>query len=85
MSKGKSAILQKAEYQRRQPYTPQQRMNYEKCDCDFTAKMPPQVVLDRIADEKFSAGYKIGRKQVCQKHFIAVSKSGKCIECEAEE
>jgi len=85
MSKGKSAILQKAEYQRRQPYTPQQRMNYEKCDCESATRPPSQEVLDRIADQKFSAGYKIGRKQICQVHFIATSESGKCIECEASE
>ena len=83
MAKGKSSIQQKAE--RRDMYTPIQRMNYERCKCDFSAKAPRQEVLDRIADEKFAAGYKIGRKQICQKHFIATAKDGKCIECEAEE
>ena len=85
MSKGKSSIQQKADYQRRQAYTPQQRMNYEECGCKHSVRPPSQIALDQMADEKISGKYKTGRKQICQKHFIAKSLNGKCISCEAEE
>jgi hypothetical protein len=34
MSRGRSSIRQKDEYQRKQPYTPRQRMAYVPCPCD---------------------------------------------------
>ena len=39
---------------------------------------PPQWVLDRIADEKFTGGYDISPANICQSCFTAKSDNGKC-------
>jgi len=41
--------------------------------------MPAGWILDKIADEKLSGGYKT---TTCPKHFIKLSVSGECIECD---
>lgn len=75
MAKGRSSISQKALYQRKQPYTPKQRMAYVPCGCD--PKMVP-IGADKAADEKLTGGYDPNR--ICPNHFIALSANGTCIE-----
>ena len=42
--------------------------------------IPPQHVLDKIADRAFSGGFKIGRKNICPKCFTAKPVNGACCE-----
>lgn len=75
MAKGRSSIRQKDEYQRKQMYTPKQRMAYVPCPCD--PKMIP-MGGDKSADQKLTGGY--DPRRICPNHFIALSKNGTCIE-----
>lgn len=45
---------------------------------DENVRMPPQFVLDRIADEKFSGGFSLKKKNLCEKCFTYRSKNGEC-------
>ena len=45
---------------------------------DKTRKMPPQHVLDAIADEKFSGGFNLRRKNLCSVCNEFRSKNGVC-------
>lgn len=42
---------------------------------------PPQHVLDKIADESLTGGYRVSRKNLCKIHFIALSRNGECVSC----
>lgn len=75
MARGKSSIRQKADYQRKQTYTPRQRMSYVPCGCD--PKMIP-IGADDAADQKLTGGY--DPRRICPNHFIALSENGECIE-----
>jgi hypothetical protein len=77
VSKGRSSILQKQVYQRKQTYTPVQRMNYEPCSCDPSKKVPGWL-LDKIAEEKLTGGYDIRRSNQCPTCFEARSVNGTC-------
>jgi hypothetical protein len=77
MSKGKSSIRQKLEYQRKQPYTPGQRMNYRACPCDGK-KVFPGAILDIIEDQKLSGGFNTKRSNQCQTCFQVKSVNGAC-------
>lgn len=43
-----------------------------------TGKMPPQFVLDKIANQKLSGGYKTVKSNICPKCFTAKSVNGTC-------
>jgi hypothetical protein len=73
-----SAIKQKQRYQAKQPYTPEQRLNLKKCGCDPQGAYVPRWLLDKIADEKFSAGYNIRRSNQCETCFEYKSANGSC-------
>jgi hypothetical protein len=42
--------------------------------------VPPAAVLDRIADEKFSGGFKLVKKNLCPKCFLYRPVNGACCE-----
>jgi hypothetical protein len=73
----------------RRPYTPTQEMNYEKCECDPGAAMPPGWVLDLLADRKMDGGYRLvvprgpraGQSNICDRHFLTRSANGTCSGC----
>lgn len=44
----------------------------------LTNKMPPQHVLDKIADQKLSGGYKTYKSNICPNCFEAKSVNGSC-------
>jgi hypothetical protein len=74
---GRSSILQKQLYQRKQPYTPSQRLNYEACPCDVKNK-PPKWLLDKIADEKLTGNFNVRRSNQCLICFEVKSVNGSC-------
>ncbi len=51
-----------------------------KIDAEYraTLKRPPQHILDKIADDKISGGYKIGKKQICKSCNMAKYANGTC-------
>ncbi len=71
MSRGKSSIRQKEEYQRKQPYTPRQRMAYEPCDCD-----PKMIPIGRDDNLNVTGP----RPAICDKCFCVLT-LGECLEC----
>lgn len=65
-------------------YTAAQQMNYRPCGCDERAK-PPAWLLDKIADEKLTGGYKRytgkGRNRksnMCERCYTVKSVNGTC-------
>jgi hypothetical protein len=77
MSKGRSSILQKDLYQRKQSYTPQQRLDYKACPCDGAKKVPAWL-LDKIADEKLTGNFNVRRSNQCRTCFQVKSSNGSC-------
>lgn len=43
-----------------------------------TNKMPPQAVLDKMADQKLSGGFKTYKSNICTECFTAKSVNGSC-------
>jgi hypothetical protein len=68
MAKGRSSIRQKDEYQRKQPYTPRQRMAYEPCGCD-----PRRIPFGDDNLNVLEPGEKI-----CDRCFTVPSVNGTC-------
>jgi hypothetical protein len=73
-------------------YTNNQRMSYEKCGCDNVA-MPPDFVLDAIAEEKLQGldknassslptwNFKRRNTETCPTCNIKLPVSGQCDSC----
>ena len=77
MAKGRSSILQKDLYQRKQPYTPEQRIQYQGCACDPRQSVPGWL-LDKIAEEKLTGNFNVRRSNQCLTCFQAKSVNGTC-------
>jgi hypothetical protein len=45
---------------------------------DKNRRKPPQWLLDKIADEKFSGGFELKRKNLCRECFEYKSANGSC-------
>jgi hypothetical protein len=64
---------------RRSPYTPQQQMSYESCECDAASKKNiPFFLIDKIADEKLTGRYNTKKSNLCDSCFTYKSKNGSC-------
>lgn len=63
-------------------YTPRQQMSYQLCECDPSNNKPPGWLLDKIATEKMTGGYrrfkKNGESNVCDKCYTTKSVNGTC-------
>ena len=90
MAKGMSPMRAKAAAARARTYSPREAMKYRACGCDRVAGAPPMWLLDRLADEKLTGGFKVGRKvddptgrfkvgaNVCPRCYQARSVNGSC-------
>jgi hypothetical protein len=41
-------------------------------------KVPPQYILDKIADEKLTGKFNVRKSNVCQSCYVAKSVNGSC-------
>jgi hypothetical protein len=57
-------------------YTVRQRMAYEECGCDPMAAKPPNWLLDKIADDTLTGGFR--KSDVCPDCRMARSVNGTC-------